>query len=382
MNNYLTQKNILIISPQEWGNMLLAKHHYAIELASMGNTVFFLNPSSDKTNKISVTPTKYANLYLVDFKVWMPLRLKFHMNWLYQLSMKFYINKILSSLKCSIDIVWSFDLGNYYSLKYFSANSFKLFNPVDEPLNTDAIKSALGADLIISVTKEIIDKYKKVYPYIPSFVINHGLCDEFLKHDTIYTDNINTTLQIGLSGNFLRTDIDTEVLLQIIKINANCFFNFYGSYKLKDSNISGLISPESKVFIDTLLLQPNVKMHGILNTKDLADELNKMDAFLICYDVIKDQSKGTNYHKVLEYLSTGKVVISNNITAYKGKDDLITMVEERNNLGLCNLFTDVIENLNNYNSIEKQKIRKNFALNNTYSKQIERISQLILSINK
>ena len=30
---------------------------------------------------------------------------------------------------------------------------------------------------------------------------------------------------------------------------------------------------------------------------------SRRDAFLICYDVDKDQSKGTNYHKTLEFIS-------------------------------------------------------------------------------
>jgi len=41
---FLSDKLILILTPQSWGNMLLAKHHYAIELAKSGNRVYFLNP--------------------------------------------------------------------------------------------------------------------------------------------------------------------------------------------------------------------------------------------------------------------------------------------------------------------------------------------------
>ena len=54
-----------------------------------------------------------------------------------------------------------------------------------------------------------------------------------------------------------------------------------------------------------------------------------MDAFLICYDVLKDQSKGTNYHKVLEYVSTGKIIVANNISTYENEPALVQMVKER-----------------------------------------------------
>jgi hypothetical protein len=68
-----------------------------------------------------------------------------------------------------------------------------------------------------------------------------------------------------------------------------------------------------------------------------------MDAFLICYDIEKDQSGGTNYHKIMEYMCTGKVIIGNNITTYKNKPELVQMVNERdNNRELPALFDHVI----------------------------------------
>jgi len=99
-----------------------------------------------------------------------------------------------------------------------------------------------------------------------------------------------------------------------------------------------------------------------------------MDVFLICYDIIKDQCKGTNYHKVMEYLSTGKVIVSNNITTYHERPDLVTMISDRSsNRDLPTLFKKVIENLEEYNSSALQKSRREFAAENTYQKQIERI---------
>ena len=69
----------------------------------------------------------------------------------------------------------------------------------------------------------------------------------------------------------------------------------------------------------------------MMNPEELAVAYQNADAFLICYDVIKDQSKGTNYHKVLEFISTGKVVISNNITTYYNNPHFVQMVKESDN---------------------------------------------------
>src|ERR1043165_2973102 len=38
------RKTIVILSTEPWGRMLLSKMHYAIELAELGNDVFFVNP--------------------------------------------------------------------------------------------------------------------------------------------------------------------------------------------------------------------------------------------------------------------------------------------------------------------------------------------------
>ena len=57
----------------------------------------------------------------------------------------------------------------------------------------------------------------------------------------------------------------------------------------------------------------------MVSPENLAKDIQQVDAFLICCDVDKDQSKGTNYHKILEFISTGKIIISNNFNVYQDK---------------------------------------------------------------
>ena len=103
-----------------------------------------------------------------------------------------------------------------------------------------------------------------------------------------------------------------------------------------------------------------------------------MDALLICYDIQKDQSKGTNYKKVVEYLVTGKVIMANNIATYKDMPNLIQMVAERNNSFLLPLlFKSVIADVRNFNHITFQSNRFSFSQDNTYAQQINRIVQII-----
>ena len=48
-----------------------------------------------------------------------------------------------------------------------------------------------------------------------------------------------------------------------------------------------------------------------------------MDAFLICYDESKDQSKGTNYHKISEYLAYDRFIVSNRVSAHASNPMII-----------------------------------------------------------
>jgi hypothetical protein len=76
----LSNKTILIISPQSWGNMFLAKHHYAIELAKHGNEVYFLNPPIDKIKKRSINIEKVNNinnLFLINHSIGFNYKIKF-----------------------------------------------------------------------------------------------------------------------------------------------------------------------------------------------------------------------------------------------------------------------------------------------------------------
>jgi glycosyltransferase involved in cell wall biosynthesis len=245
--------------------------------------------------------------------------------------------------------------------------------PVDELHDSVAINAAKGADLVASVTNEILSKFNTVS--VPKLFLNHGVADYFI--NTNVTEAINTPIQVGLSGNFLRVDIDHDTLKQIIKAHPQVVFNFWGLIDFHGSNLLAPSDNNTLAFIEELKAMPNVRLHGQVAPEVLARELKKMDCFLICYDIDKDYSKGTNYHKVLEYLAVGKVIVSNNITTYSNYPGLVKMPHERNNKSLPDLFDKVIACLSEYNSAAKQQERIAFASNYTYSNQLRKIESYL-----
>jgi hypothetical protein len=375
----LKNKTILILSPQAWGKMFVSKHHYAIELAKRGNRIYFLNPPNqdgiNATESIEIKPSGiHSDLFLIEHKLFFPYQLKFKFLPVFQWLMQFHIKRLLKKIGKPIDIVWSFDLGHLYPFNFFDKNSYKIFHPVDEPLTVPAILAAKGADVVFSVTNEILSKYEQYN--VPRYFINHGVTSDFLTG--VITEKINQPVLIGFSGNLLRNDIDREVLLQIVEENQQCIFNFWGSYTTEQSNIGGIADDLTVQFINKLQAMRNAVLHGVVPSRELAESINRMDAFLICYDVLRDQSKGTNYHKVMEYLATGKVIISNNITTYNNRRDLVQMVVERDtNVKLPLLFSNIISNLAIHITKDLSLARREFASLNTYNNQIERIERLI-----
>jgi hypothetical protein len=375
----LKNKTILILSPQSWGKMFVSKHHYAVELARYGNRVFFLDPpdnsSGIKKDILIESSNIHPGLSLVRHRLWFPYNLKFHVPGLFHLLMKGHIKKILNALGTHPDIVWSFDLGNLYPLKYFPEKSFKIFHPVDEPRTQTALDAAKGAQIIFSVTREIIEKYR--FQGIPANLVNHGVQEIFFSKGNSVR-NGSADIRIGISGNLLRSDIDRTVLLNIVRSNKNCVFEFWGSFQSDGNNIGGSTDSETVEFISDLRSEDNVVLHGPVRTEELAGGFGRMDAFLICYDVNKDQSKGTNYHKVMEYLATGKVIISNNISSYQGRPDLVQMIAERDsNVHLPALFSKIVNDLSSFNNLETMARRISFAAANTYARKIEEIDHIL-----
>lgn len=324
-----TKMKVLLISPQHWGTMRVTKHHYAIELAKLGHDVFFLEPTeaSWKWNQTSfrIIPSDAEGVKLVKQQINVPYNLKFHLKGLFDWFIQRHIKKLEKQLG-PFDLVWSFDLTNAMPLSYFSNKSKKIFFAADWPLNSDAVKSAEGANLLVSVAQEILDQYP---PKVNTkkLLIDHGVAECFIeegKKPFVKTDDV---IRIGMSGNFLRPDIDRPVLLEIIRTHTNMVFECFGAYEPQNSNLGGAYDQEAIAFIDALKLAPNVILHGVVPTETLAKELRRMDAFLICYDVDKDQSKGTNYHKVMEFLAFGRPVFSNCISKYNFKGSGVFMAK-------------------------------------------------------
>jgi len=387
----LANKKILIISPQRWGRMHLIKHHYAIDLANRGNEVYFLNPPDlGLQNTIEIAQSKeIERLHIITYKPSFPLVIRFRLRWLYDWLMGYQIRSILEAIGKKLDIVWCFDLLLYSDLKRFQGG-LTIFHVGDMLYYDYQNRMAATADIVFSVAAGILTKLEGVD--VPKYFINHGLSEEFEKYSLKSLQNLkegrvigsSNLVKIGYVGNVLRPDIDHVCFRNIVEDNKGTQFYLWGPTTINENNVAaGNYSINEQVeFVDFLKGQDNVVLSGVKEPDVLAQEMQEMDGFLICYDIDRDQSKGTNYHKIIEYISTGKVVISNNVSTYANRNDLVQMPKERNNQLLGKLMGDVVKSIEYHNSDDLKKKRLEFALDNTYRKQINRIDRILSDLNE
>ncbi|MBW7846448.1 MAG: hypothetical protein H3C45_12610, partial [Bacteroidia bacterium] len=286
-------KTIVIVSQQDWGKMFISKHHYAVELAKMGNTVYYLEgPSTDRripAGSIKIIETAFEGVFVIKHRLYYPGGLKHKLYGMHALLIKIHIGRILRILKKRVDIVWSFDISATIPLAAFPKYVFKILMPVDEHNNKHSIVDGNNAHVILSVTNEILVKYRSCDK--PSLFVNHGVSDVFICNIADATANI--AQNVALSGNFLRNDIDWETLLSIVKENPGIMFHFFGSYRQNDGNLTSHAQYVPVRELSEAINLPNTQFYGIVSSNTLAEMLRKMDVFLICYDISKDQSNGT-----------------------------------------------------------------------------------------
>ena len=383
MQNYFQNKVIYLISPQKWGVMKVSKHHYALELAERGNKVFFIEPPDLNQRGISIS--KSAEHSLISIVKYCPIfrGKRFLPRFVYKLLLRIQINKLKHAIKVDPDLVWSFSGHLFEDLKwskkvktiFFAADLYPQSSPPPEVYN---------ADLTFAVSNTIRDKLKESNQIV--HLINHGISQPFAKIASKRISELYLTqqdldykpLKIGYFGNLLMQAIDIETMQQVIKLHNNITFVFWGEYRTKNSNLGENAHEEANQFIDFLKKQPNVILKGAVNTEQLAFEILDIDAFWICWKTkVHNIWDGSNSHKILEYLSTGRPVISHYISAYDG-NNLFYMLPTNDNKEYINLFQTAIKAVEKGESTQVIQSRIETALNNTYASHLDRISKLLL----
>lgn len=361
----MVRKKILVFSPQPWGHIFISKHHYALEL-SKDNEVYFISAAQESLGTGSNWTKVSDSLSVLDFSIPVPNIIKFKWPALYKQIWKLFAGRILSRISTSFDVIIDFGCYQFYDSNDFITAKRKIYFPVDDYDNLTL--SNRGCREIFSVSINLIEKFKRG-GLNPKF-INHGLSVDFAKiiaeakQET--TTQVDGKIRIGYAGNLYISFLDVPVFMNIIRDNPDIEFHLFGN-----SGNPGASSPflEWYRFISTA---DNVKLRGLVSPSDLAREYKKLDGFILCYKPDYLNYHAENSHKVFEYLSTGKVLISTYLSIYDGSP-LIEMSPKDQNEELQSVFKRVVSDIDLYNTEEIDANRKALAFENTYDKQAARL---------
>ncbi len=372
--------NVLVISPQPWDHIPVSKHNYAVALARRGHRVVFLNPPEDDlaaTSTCGDVP-EHPGLRVLSYRRPWFYNLRFHAPAVFDWLMIRHVTKLLRSHQCVPDLVWSFDCNLFPDLSVFGASQ-QIFHPVDPLSESRHVMPARTANLVLTVSRRIAGQIAPVGR--PVHVVQHGLALPFerLAHDQLVRlktrddkckqGAAEKTVQVGYAGNLARRPVNRAVLKQIVAENSRVQFHFWGPDKCD--------SDPAADFIALLRQQTNVTLHGAVSQIQLAEAYREMDAFLLSYLPDPVESDRSNSHKILEYLSSGKVIVSSHLQAYEEHSDLLVMSQTEDDSDLAQLFSGTIDRLQMLNSSQRQEQRIAFALENTYDRHIVNIFQLL-----
>jgi len=158
----------------------------------------------------------------------------------------------------------------------------------------------------------------------------------------------------------------------MVEENPEVEFHFWGPTEAPPS-LASSFSGEIAGFIEFLQRSSNVRLHGEISAQELAQELQDMDCLVLSYSLDPRESDRSNSHKILEYMSTGKVIVSSRISTYVPHSELLRMPDDGDDSRLPALLRDTLERLDELNALELQDKRRLFALDNTYERQLDRI---------
>lgn len=372
--------------------MHISKHNYAIELERQGHTVYFMNPPNQmqgiedyRITKVDGYDTLYViDSYLLNNRLIDFLRLRLKLTQFYDQQLYNLVKRICRKEKIQFEQAWSFDPNLHGFLHKYPAAK-KIFFIADKVQNKSQTRAAKYADLVVSVAEEVLQPFRKINHRC--LLINHGLNRSYeqfalkkldeLKEGKKENDETARRIHVGYIGNLLIPFLYEEGLKQIVTKNPGIYFHFWGAHSSQGNNL--LAAYDDTVAATISYIKDNCKnafFYGVKTSEEIIKELDKIDLFIYINSSVKDINGGANSHKILEYLSTGKVIVSTHLSFYKGSN-LFPMTAKAEEIEFSSLFNQTVKQINVYNDVQQQARRISYALQCTYEKNILKIQNAL-----
>jgi len=354
---------ILIISPEPWDTNQVSKHHYARTLARRGHKIFFLDPPIETNSGISIerVAQEQGEISVVHGPRVAPglrlmpaaLRRALERRWLRHLER-------VGGVR--IDVIWLFENSRFYDMT-FAGDRLKIYHQVDLIQDFHVAEASSSADICFAVSDTIVDRVARHARTVHK--IAHGVLTTMPAVQTAQPSRIRRGRQAAAYiGNLDRVCIDLDLLVEVIAGSPEVDFHMIGSYEVDGR------------FHKRLGEMSNVILWGRLPSASLPSALAAMDALMIVYDTADFRDHVASPHKLMEYLASGKVTVATyNEECAALADGSIIMVKDPRDY--AETFRTVMADLDRWNAPELQAKRIAIARENTYDRQIDRISEAL-----
>lgn len=359
--------------------MKVSKHHYALELAAQNCRVYFIEPPQVSNKSVEVKPC--ADHPLISIVSYKPVfrGKRFLPAFIYSCLLKQQVKVLLKKINAEPDVVWSFQGYLFQNLRWFKA-PVNLFFAADQFYYSELPAEVFSADISFAVSDTIYERMQKSGK--PVYMIGHGvqqvfadMAERLLDKDVAVPSGKRITA--GYVGNLRMEALDRETMMKVVEGNPGVQFIFWGSYQSNDLNLGGVENSETDRFIRFLEQKPNVELRGAVSGKVLQEQMKEADLFWLCWKIgLNSLWDGSNSHKLLEYLSTGKPVVAHHVSSYKNSD-LLYMLPVKENGEYAELFRQTIAIVKQGEKPEQIRQRLKFAAESSYKQKLMFISQLI-----
>lgn len=355
------KKSAFVISPQPWDGFKVSKHHYAVALARSGWQVYFIDPPSpfQVARRIEYEPTEVEGIQRVSHSLPVPNWTKFHARPLFDRAMRRHARRLTSALGTP-DLVWDFDNAYHFrDLRPFGAVQ-SIFHLVDQGLKGMGDKQA---DTCIHLHPSFCEWAG--FDPDRSTQVGHGVSIDFIKSCCLSgaTGRADKTLSFGIVGNLAAKWLDWETVVDIARRHPSAQFLLWGPYPSSDQASGGLrAAMECSQF----------HFRGLSRPEEIAASSGEVDVWLVPF--LSDALPGgpLNSHKILEYLSTGKVVAMTWLEAWAG-NPLVSMLDRNSSKSLADLVDDVVDCLDVLNSSKQSLDRMAYARARAYDARLRTV---------
>lgn len=307
-----------MISPEPWAGVHISKHVLAETLVRMGHRVCFWDPPVHGMRGLAIAHDQ--GMDIVHYGHWfrgvnrLPrfLREWYHNAW---------VRRIERAQGRPFDVIWCFDTTRIQEFPSWPVE--RILHLVDYDTLDTGDGLIRTADLVITVAEPISEHARRIAPNADVHTVGHMVDERWLEGPDDRSHGATPTTA-AYAGNLATLYIDWPMIRAMMERHPEVHFHMYGPHRddLPDADFQAVRR------------LANCTFHGLLRKEDLIPRLRAADILIFCYKAHELQAIASNAHKLLEYLSTGNVVVGSYVSSYAGTDLFLMAHARKEVLGL------------------------------------------------